>query len=80
MPTTPPVRTIHDDEQTEALAAAMLSVATNLPQAATEIAEGRLSPARQGVLAALLTELGTLLREHADLTTEPTGTGYAARS
>jgi hypothetical protein len=46
----------------------------------TDAARGQLSPARQRVLAGLLTELGTLLREHVDLTTEPIGTGYAARS
>jgi hypothetical protein len=59
------------------LVAALLSVATNLPQAAAELAEQRLSPARQRILGSLLTELGTLLQKHANLAAELTWTGHA---
>lgn len=58
-------------EETEALVKALANMAVNLPSAALELSECKMSRERQHTLGALLTQLGELVHQHADAYTEP---------
>ncbi|MFJ8815174.1 hypothetical protein [Amycolatopsis thermoflava] len=57
--------------ETQALVKALAAMTANLPIAALELREGRMSRQRQQGLAALLVELGEFVRRHAGLSDPP---------
>lgn len=63
--------------ETNALVKALATMAGNLPIAALELREGRMSPERQRALGALIVELGELVRLHAELPITPAASATA---